>query len=139
MPVRIVLVEDAEADVYLVREALEQCGLSFDLSVLEDGEKAVKFVEHADLDPQVPMPQLMLLDLNLPRRSGGEVLARLRQSQRFRELPVVILTSSESPADKAIAARFTALYFRKPSRLDEFMKLGALVQSLLGAGTASAG
>ena len=128
----IVLVEDAEPDVILVREALEQSGLDFDLRVFDDGEQGVDFVENIDRDAAAACPHLFLLDLNLPKKSGGQVLERVRQSVRCGAVPVVILTSSDSNKDKAQAANLKATgYFRKPSRLDEFMKLGPYLRDLL--------
>ena len=128
----IVLVEDAEPDVILVREALEQSGLEFDLRVLDDGEQGVDFVENMDRDATITRPHLFLLDLNLPKKSGGQILERVRQSPTCSEVPVVILTSSDSHKDKAQAANLKATgYFRKPSRLDEFMKLGPYVRDLV--------
>ena len=128
----IVLVEDAEPDVILVREALEQSGLEFDLRVFDDGEQGVDFVENMDRDATITRPHLFLLDLNLPKKSGGQILERVRQSTTCSEVPVVILTSSDSHKDKAQAANLKATgYFRKPSRLDEFMKLGPYIRDLL--------
>lgn len=128
----IVLVEDAEPDVILVREALEQSGLEFDLRVLDDGEQGVDFIENMDRDATITRPHLFLLDLNLPKKSGGQILERVRQSPTCGQVPVVILTSSDSHKDKAQAASLKATgYFRKPSRLDEFMKLGPYVRDLL--------
>lgn len=129
---RIVLVEDAELDVFLVREALERAGLESEMEVLEDGEKAVDFIDRLDTDPTVGCPHLVLLDLNLPKKSGMQVLERMRQSPACGQVPVVILTSSDSPADRERIAQFEATkYFRKASRLDEFMKLGPLVRDVL--------
>jgi DNA-binding response OmpR family regulator len=128
----IVLVEDAEPDVILVREALEQSGLEFDLRVFDDGEQGVDFVENIDRDATITRPHLFLLDLNLPKKSGGQILERVRQSATCGQVPVVILTSSDSHRDKAQAADLKATgYFRKPSRLDEFMKLGPYIRDLL--------
>ena len=128
----IILVEDAEPDVLLVREALEQSGLEFELRVFEDGEQGVDFIEAVDRDDTVVRPHLFLLDLNLPKKTGGQILERVRQSPRCGRIPVVILTSSDSHRDKAQAADLNATgYFRKPSRLDEFMKLGPYVRELL--------
>lgn len=128
----IVLVEDAEPDVILVREALEQSGLEFDLRVFDDGEQGVDFVENMDRDATITRPHLFLLDLNLPKKSGSQILERVRQSLTCREVPVVILTSSDSHKDKTQAANLKATgYFRKPSRLDDFMKLGPYVRDLL--------
>ena len=128
----IILVEDAEPDVLLVREALEQSGLEFELKVFDDGEQGVAFVETMDRDATLDRPHLFLLDLNLPKKTGGQILERVRQSPRCGQIPVVILTSSDSQRDKAQAADLNATgYFRKPSRLDEFMKLGPYVRDLL--------
>jgi chemotaxis family two-component system response regulator Rcp1 len=128
----VLLIEDAEPDVFLVREALRQAGLKFDLNVLDDGEKAVEFIDRLDHDAAAICPHVVLLDLNLPKRSGDQILEHIRQSLRCRDVPVVIVTSSDSPRDKSQTTRLGATqYFRKPSRLDEFMKLGALVRGLV--------
>lgn len=130
---QIVLVEDAEPDVFLVREALNLGGLDFSLRVLDDGEKAVEFIDKVDRGETEPCPHLVLLDLNLPKKSGVQVLERMRQSHRCGRVPVIILTSSDSPKDKEQVARLGATqYFRKPSKLVEFMKLGQVVRELLG-------
>jgi len=129
---QIVLVEDAEPDVLLVREALEQCGLEFDLQVFDDGEQGVEFVDTMDRESTSARPDLFLLDLNLPKKTGGQILERVRHSHTCGQVPVVILTSSDSHKDKAEATKLNATgYFRKPSRLDEYMKLGPYVRDLL--------
>ncbi len=129
---RIVLIEDAEPDVLLVREALEQSGLDFELEVFDDGEQGVEFVENMDRSATLARPHLFLLDLNLPKKTGAQILERVRQSPRCANIPVVILTSSDSHRDKTQAADLNATgYFRKPSRLDEFMKLGPYVRDIL--------
>jgi CheY-like chemotaxis protein len=133
-PPRIVLIEDSEADVCLVREALEQCGLKFELQVFEDGERGVDFIETVG-EHAIPIPNLILLDLNLPKKGGAQVLERIRRNGACAQIPVVILTSSDSPKDKTLVADLGATeYFRKPSQLKEFMMLGPLVQRLLVAG-----
>jgi len=138
-PFEIVLVEDAEPDVFLVREALESGGVAFNLRVLRDGEKAVDFIDEIDRAASGPCPHLMLLDLNLPKRTGAQVLEHVKRSERLRDVPVVVLTSSDSPRDKEQAAQLGATrYFRKPSRLAEFMKLGEIVRDILGSERSSA-
>jgi len=127
----VVLVEDSPADTYIVRQSLKMHLTQFELRVFEDGEKAFSFIDAADSDETIPPPSLMLLDLNLPRRSGREVLVRARNS-RLRDVPIVIVTSSDSPVDRAEAAKLgAAAYFRKPVDLDEFMALGKVVVSVL--------
>lgn len=131
--VNILLIEDAEPDVFLVREALKNAGLDFELNVLDDGEKAIDFIDELDRHRGTNCPQVVLLDLNLPRRSGDQILEHMRHSDRCKDIPVVIVTSSDSPRDKAEMSRLGATrYFRKPSRLDEFMRLGPLVRELVG-------
>jgi len=128
----ILLIEDSSADVYIVRESLTKHLKDFELQVVSDGEKAFKWIEAADLDASVPCPTLMLLDLNLPKRSGQEILRRVRQSPRCGHVPVVILTSSDSPVDRAETAKLGATaYFRKPPDLEEFMKIGMVVERVL--------
>jgi CheY-like chemotaxis protein len=131
---QILIVEDSEPDVLLVKEALDRAGLEVELQVLDDGEKAIDLIEKLELDRAVSPPNLVLLDLNLPRMTGGQVLKRLRQSAACGQIPVMILTSSDSPRDKAEASQLQATqYFRKPSRLEEFMGLGVVVRDLLHA------
>lgn len=128
----ILLVEDSSADVYIVRESLRKYLKEFDLQVVNDGEKAFKWIEATDSDASLPCPSLMLLDLNLPKRSGQEILRRMKQSPRCGHVPVVILTSSDSPADRAETARLGATaYFRKPPDLEEFMQIGVVVERVL--------
>jgi DNA-binding response OmpR family regulator len=100
--------------------------------VAPDGEKAIAFVETTDIDPEAPCPQVILLDLNLPRTSGMEVLRRLKTSPRFAEVPVIVVTSSDASMDRAEAANLGVDgYFVKPQNLDEYMKLGSLVKAIL--------
>jgi CheY-like chemotaxis protein len=128
----VLLIEDAEPDVFLIREALRQAGIACQLQVLEDGEKAVDFIDELDKNSTTPCPNVVLLDLNLPRRSGDQILEHMRQSERCRDVPVVIVTSSDSSKDREQVSRLGAtFYFRKSSRLDEFMKLGPLVSEIL--------
>jgi CheY-like chemotaxis protein len=129
---RVLLIEDAEADVLVVQESLKESGIDFELQVLDDGEKALELLDALDGDIDSPLPNVILLDLNLPRKNGAQVLERIRRSLRCGNVPVVIVTSSDSPKDRAEASHLGAThYFRKPSSLDEFMKLGPLVESLL--------
>ncbi len=127
----LLVVEDSPADVFLVKQAIREAGLWVDVHVVDDGEKAIRLIENVDADSSLPCPNVLLLDLNVPKRTGDEVLQRFRESQRCHHIPVVIMTSSESRADhdQAIALGATE-YFRKPSSLDEFMRLGTVVKRL---------
>lgn len=126
------LVEDNHADVLLVQEAIELHSVPIDLHIVNDGDQAVKFIERADTDPEAPRPELLILDLNLPKRDGREVLHRLRASGKCRNIPVLILTSSELPKDRDELYKLGANgYFRKPSSYDQFMRVGEVVKALL--------
>jgi two-component system, chemotaxis family, response regulator Rcp1 len=132
----VVVVEDNRADVFLVERAIEFCKLSVRLKVIEDGEEALKYVESVELDGNIPCPDAILLDLNLPRRSGREVLQSVRQAKRCREVPVIILTSSNSPEDRQQTAALGATrYFRKPTSYQEFLKIGDILGEVLKKST----
>ena len=129
--ISLLLVEDSLADVYLVREAMRREGLKVHWDIADDGEWAIRMIDEVDSNSSMPCPDLLLLDLNVPRRTGDEVLERIRQSPRLVHTPVVIMTSSESPADRDRMMKLGATeYFRKPSSLREFMKLGRLVREV---------
>jgi len=132
LEIRVLLVEDSAADVYLVREAMSREGLNFRLDVAEDGEKAIEILDHVDANPQEHAPGLLLLDLNVPRKNGMVVLDRLRQSPRCGGIPVIMISSSDSPWDRRSAFELGVTeYFRKPSYLDQFMLLGKIVRRLV--------
>jgi len=131
-PWQILIAEDSRSDVLLIRQALQKSGLKAQIYVADDGEKAVRFFEQADADPEAPCPHLILLDINMPCYKGGEILRRLRASARCRNALVLVVTSSDSQRDreemKALGANG---YFRKPSEFSEFMRLGQIVRDLL--------
>jgi len=134
IPLKILLVEDNPSDVFFVRQALGYEGIQSDLVVARDGEQAIAFVEAAEAKQRPPCPELILLDLNLPRTSGTEFLRWLRQSSRCPEVPVIVVTSSDSPDDKAEATGLgISRYFLKPHNLDEYMKLGSVVKQVCEA------
>ncbi|HVW10651.1 MAG TPA: response regulator [Bryobacteraceae bacterium] len=126
------LVEDSEADELLMRAALNLDGLDCEFQVSPDGEKAIEYIEALDNGEAWHRPNIVLLDLNLQRKGGARVLEKIRRSQRCAGIPVVVVTSSESPGDRTQASRLGATrYFQKPLDLVEFMKLGPLVREVL--------
>jgi CheY-like chemotaxis protein len=128
----VLVVEDNRADVFLVERAIEYCKLSVRLKVIEDGEEALKYFERIESDLDIPCPDAVLLDLNLPRRSGREVLQSVRQAKRGGNVPVIILTSSNSPDDRRETAALGATrYFRKPTSYQEFLKIGDILGEVL--------
>ena len=127
----LLLAEDNLPDALLVREAIRHENLPIDLHVVSDGQQAIDFIEHAENDKDAPCPQCMLLDLNLPKVEGFEILRRVRASEKCGTIPVVVITSSDSPADRSQAAALGAGYFRKPPSYEEFLKLGAVLKMLV--------
>ena len=134
-PVHILVAEDNPADVFLIREALAENGVHYTLESVDNGEKAVERISRFGNDPDAELPQLIVLDLNLPRLDGTEILRVVRQNAALREVPVVILTSSDSPQDRVSTARLGAtMYLRKPSNLDDFLKIGADLKRIIVSG-----
>ena len=131
-PCQILIAEDNKSDVFLIRQALQKSGINAQIHIADDGEKTVKFFEQADADPAAPCPNLILLDINMPRYKGGDILRKLRASARCKNALVLVVTSSDSQRDREEMDAFGANgYFRKPSEFSEFMKLGDLVRELL--------
>ena len=132
-PITILLAEDNPGDVFLVRRALEKHGLQdVELVVVEDGQAAFRYIEAVDADDSLFSPDLAMLDLNLPRATGSRILIRIRESRRCSAIPIIIVTSSDSPLDRAAAAQLGATnYFQKPGDLAGFMQLGRIVREAL--------
>lgn len=127
---RLVLIEDNPADVLLVREAIRTQGIEVDLICYPDVPQAIAGLCDADN----PLPDAVLLDLNLPKGEGMNILKILRGSARLGNVPLAILTSSQSPRDVEGAQKLgAALYVHKPSTLNEFLAIvGGAVSELLG-------
>jgi CheY-like chemotaxis protein len=125
---RVFLAEDNRADVFLVEMALKEHQVPFSMYSAEDGEEALKLVERFGRDE--PIPDIALLDLNLPRQEGDQVIRSLRAHPCCAAIPIVVMTSSDSDRDRAMAERYGAVFFSKPSDLSGFLELGGLVRSL---------
>jgi len=131
-PSNIVLAEDNPADVGLVREALQAHNVVCELQVFSDGNDVVAFIDHLDRETKSPCPDLILLDLHLPKRDGLEILSHLRASERCARIPVVVLTSSDWQKDRETAGKnHAAHYFVKPASLDKFLQLGIIVKEII--------
>jgi chemotaxis family two-component system response regulator Rcp1 len=127
----ILLVEDNPADVNLVREAIGEHGVDCELSVITDGAEAIAFMDHIDATSGA-CPNLIVLDLNLPKCTGLEVLKRIRESGRCTNARVVILSSSDAKSDRIEALNLGAnRYIQKPSNLEEFLRVGGTLKDML--------
>jgi two-component system, chemotaxis family, response regulator Rcp1 len=122
--VEILMVEDNPDDVDLTVEALKENGFADHLQVVEDGVQALAYLRECGTPGGAPMPDLILLDLNLPRKTGLEVLAAIKQDPRLRQIPVVVLTTSAAESDIARSYELAANCFvTKPVDLDEFFSV----------------
>lgn len=135
----ILLAEDNPGDVLLFREALNSCDLPCNLVVAADGQKAIALLgQEANVTPaREPnwQPHLIVLDVNLPKHNGDVVLRHIRLQPRLKSVPVIMLTSSASPADRAAAIELGAtLYLQKSSDLDELLEVGKIVEAVLTRG-----
>lgn len=129
---RVLLVEDNPGDVDLIRLAFKNAGLDCVLTVMSDGGEALAFVNEEGVYAGAPVPDLAILDLNVPKNDGVEILEAIRSSSKFADLPVAVLSSSSSPRDRANMERFAIRQFvTKPSDLDEFLRIGEIVKTLL--------
>lgn len=128
----VLIVDDNESDVFLIEEAIGTTRLPLTLYVAKDGEQAVRFFDRTDANPDMPCPALVILDINLPKKQGGDVLKHMRLSRRCADALVIVVSTSDSVQDREQMRNLGADgYFHKPSQYDEFMKLGDIVKSLL--------
>jgi CheY-like chemotaxis protein len=127
------LVEDNGTDVYVIRLVLRECGLDRDVRVASDGQEAIAYLRNLAEDASSPCPTLVLLDLNMPKIGGIEVLRHLRSGTRGRRTPVVIVTSSLSEKDRrAVEILGVQAYFHKPNDLTAYMQLTQVIKRILG-------
>ncbi|MFH2056947.1 MAG: response regulator, partial [bacterium] len=123
-PIDILLVEDNPGDVRLTQEALKESKLSNNLIVARDGQEAWDMLNRINGHEGAAIPDLILLDLNMPRMDGRELLGRLKQDAKLKQIPVVILTTSQSEEDVLRSYQLHAnCYVSKPVGLDEFLEV----------------
>lgn len=136
-PIKVLLAEDNAGDIFLVREALRTHQVQCALRIVSDGEQANQYLNTMGDNSECPCPDIFLVDLNLPKGNGHELLKTFKDRCR-EDVPVVVMTSSDAPWDRARASELgAARFFRKPSGLDEFLQLGALVKELVEGKTAT--
>jgi len=123
-PIDILLVEDSPADVRLTREALKEAKVLNTLNVVEDGVAALAFLRKEGQYALRSNPDLILLDLNLPKKDGREVLAEIKQDENFKHIPVVVLTTSRAEEDVVRSYNLHAnAYVTKPVDLKQFLEV----------------
>ncbi|MEH2046924.1 response regulator [Nostoc sp.] len=128
MPIQILLVEDNPGDAQLTRIALEESKISIHLNVVEDGVEAMAFLRKQEKYVKAAHPDIVLLDFNLPRKDGREVLAEIKGDENLKRIPVVVLTTSQAEEDILKAYNlFANCYITKPVDFDQFVKI---VQSI---------
>ncbi len=123
-PIDILLVEDSPADVRLTREALKEAKVLNTLHVGEDGMAALDFLHNRGKYDESPRPELILLDLNLPKKDGREVLAEIKQDEQLKRIPVVVLTTSRAEEDVVRTYNLHAnAYVTKPVDFERFIEV----------------
>ena len=128
-PVEILLVEDNEGDILLTQEALADSKLCNTLHSVQDGEEAMKFLYNKGDYATKPQPDIILLDLNLPKKDGREVLKELKADDRLKKIPVVVLTTSQSEEDISKMYDLHAnCYISKPIDMNQFIKVVQAIQ-----------
>lgn len=123
-PIKILLVEDNPGDVRLTLEALKDASLPSEVDVVTDGEEALSYLRQEGDHAGIELPDLILLDLNLPRKDGREVLEEIKDDPSLKKIPVVVLTTSEAESDIVKVYELHAnCYITKPVDLDRFMNV----------------
>lgn len=129
-PIEILLVEDSPSDAALTTEALHEGRVLNNLNIVQDGEQALAFVRREGKYASAPRPDLILLDLNLPRKDGREVLAEIKSDPSLTCIPVVVLTTSKDESDVMAAyGRNANCYLAKPVDLENFIEMVRSIDS----------
>jgi two-component system, chemotaxis family, response regulator Rcp1 len=129
-PISVLMVEDDPDDVYLTQAALRSSRLRMNMHVVNDGVEAMKYLRRDNANTETRRPNLVLLDLNLPRMDGREVLAAIKEDPTLTDIPVVILTTSKAEEDVASSYRQHAnCYISKPVDIDQFRSVVASIEN----------
>jgi two-component system, chemotaxis family, response regulator Rcp1 len=102
---QVLIVEDNQSDVYLIQRAIEGTNLAIDFHIVRDGQQAVQFFDQADTDPTKPCPDIVILDINLPKKQGGDVLKHMRSRSRCAQAHVIVVSTSDSERDREVMKR----------------------------------
>ena len=128
-PIVILMIEDNPTDVLIAKEGLFSAKMLSSLHVAEDGIEAMEFLRQRGKYAAAPRPDLILLDLNMPRKNGHEVLAEIKTDPSLKNIPVIVLTTSNSEEDISKAyGEYANCYIRKPVDFNEFTKVVRMIQ-----------
>ena len=123
-PIHILLVEDNEGDIFLVTDALEEGKIVNKVSVIKDGKEAIDFLEKKEKYQNAERPDLILLDINLPKKNGFEVLEHIKSQKNLKQIPVIMLTTSSSEKDISMSYKNHAnCFITKPVDVENFLKV----------------
>ena len=129
-PIHILLVEDNEGDILLTTEAFENIKLHVSLSVVKDGKAAIDFLLNQGKYEDAMQPDLLLLDVNLPKKNGHEVLKFIKEDEQLKHIPVIMLTTSSSPSDiKAAYQNYANCYITKPIEAHNFLDIISTIEN----------
>jgi chemotaxis family two-component system response regulator Rcp1 len=133
---RVLLIEDNGGDIDLLKLALKNAHVECELTVLEDGGEALQLIRRNGKHAARLVPDVVILDLNLPKNDGLEVLAAMRRAPEFAQVPVIVLSSSSSARERAQMEELSVTrHITKPTDLDELLEIGMVVKGLLGEPT----
>jgi CheY-like chemotaxis protein len=128
--INILLVEDNEGDIMLTKEALEESKIPVQLSVVKDGKEAIDFLNKQGKYPDAGSPDLLLLDVNLPKKNGHEVLQYIKGNENLKQIPVIMLTTSSSEKDINLSYNNHAnCYITKPADVNDFLIAVAAIEN----------
>ena len=131
-PARILVIEDNSADVFLLERALNKQDRRFELTSLADGDAALAFIRREGAYADAAIPHLILVDLNLPKCDGEDILREIRRTKHLAGVPVCAWSSSQSRRDRDLLTELGVVRFiTKPSGLDQFMEIGKILKDLL--------
>lgn len=126
--VEIFLIEDNDGDVFLTRKAFEKLSRPYRITVANDGETAIRMLRRQDEYKEVPLPHLILLDINLPCRDGKQVLLDIKSDENLRRVPIIVLSSSKADHDVfQVYNDLASAYIAKPETLDDFRNIIASI------------
>ena len=129
-PIHVLLVEDNEGDIFLTTEALEEAKIVINLSIAKDGKDAIDFVSRRGNHTNDELPDLVLLDINLPKRNGHEVLKHIKEDEKLKHIPVIILTTSSSEKDINLSYKqYANCYIIKPVEVSDFLRVISTIEN----------